>query len=415
MLLGDGAHGPVHAGHRLGLAGRDRRGSGRTLRAAGRPVQRHGAGAAALPRWRRHALLGGVQRGPARPGRPASSGRGFRRRGWRRSTTRSAPSGRAARCRPLSGRCRRRRRRPCCCPEASIRPRRRGMANAVARALGAKARHEVVPHAGHGLLALPCVRDTVFRFVDAASDADALRVDAVCARDIPRPPAFVPLGAGGAPMIEVRGIARRFVQGHGRSARVTVQAVDGRELGGGRRLHQRPARPQRRRQDDDAAHASPGWSRPTAARCRSTASTWPRSAARGAGTHGRAQRRARPVSAADGAGEHRLLRTAARHDATLLPKRARGRWRRCWRCSGLLRPPHRRLQPGRAHEDGAGPGPGARPAQHRPRRADQRPGRAGHARAARDPAAAARRAGQVHRLFDPPRCRRWNACATRWW
>ena len=69
----------------------------------------------------------------------------------------------------------------------------------VARALGAKARHEVVPHAGHGLLALPCVRDTVFRFVDAASDADALRVDAGCARDIPRPPAFVPLGAGGAP------------------------------------------------------------------------------------------------------------------------------------------------------------------------------------------------------------------------
>jgi hypothetical protein len=69
----------------------------------------------------------------------------------------------------------------------------------VARALGAKARHEVVPHAGHGLLALPCVRDTVFRFVDAASDADALRVDAGCARDIPRPPAFVPLGAGGVP------------------------------------------------------------------------------------------------------------------------------------------------------------------------------------------------------------------------
>jgi pimeloyl-ACP methyl ester carboxylesterase len=69
----------------------------------------------------------------------------------------------------------------------------------VAHALGAKARHEVVPNAGHGLLALPCLRDAVFRFVDAADDADALHVDTGCARDIPRPPAFVPPGVGGAP------------------------------------------------------------------------------------------------------------------------------------------------------------------------------------------------------------------------
>jgi len=72
-------------------------------------------------------------------------------------------------------------------------------AERVVAALGAQARHEVVPQAGHGLLALPCVRDAVFRFVDAAGDADALRVDAGCARDIPRPPAFVPLGSGAAP------------------------------------------------------------------------------------------------------------------------------------------------------------------------------------------------------------------------
>ena len=65
-------------------------------------------------------------------------------------------------------------------------------AERVARALGAKARHDVVPNAGHGLLALPCVRDAVFRFVDAVDDGAALRVDAGCARDIPRPPAFVP-------------------------------------------------------------------------------------------------------------------------------------------------------------------------------------------------------------------------------
>ncbi len=69
----------------------------------------------------------------------------------------------------------------------------------VARALGAKARHEVVANAGHGLLALPCVRELVFRFVDAADDAAALRLDSGCARDVPRPPAFVPPGAGAAP------------------------------------------------------------------------------------------------------------------------------------------------------------------------------------------------------------------------
>ena len=65
----------------------------------------------------------------------------------------------------------------------------------VARALGPKARHEVVPNAGHGLLSLPCVREAVFRFVDAANDAAALQVDTACARDLPRPPAFVPPGA----------------------------------------------------------------------------------------------------------------------------------------------------------------------------------------------------------------------------
>jgi pimeloyl-ACP methyl ester carboxylesterase len=72
-------------------------------------------------------------------------------------------------------------------------------AERVVSALGAKARHEVVPNAGHGLLALPCVREAVFRFVDADGDADALRVPADCARGIPRPPVFVPLGSGVAP------------------------------------------------------------------------------------------------------------------------------------------------------------------------------------------------------------------------
>ena len=72
-------------------------------------------------------------------------------------------------------------------------------AERVAQALGAKARHAVVPNAGHGLLALPCVRDAVFRFVDAADDEQALRVDIDCARDIPRPRVFAPPGLGMAP------------------------------------------------------------------------------------------------------------------------------------------------------------------------------------------------------------------------
>jgi pimeloyl-ACP methyl ester carboxylesterase len=71
----------------------------------------------------------------------------------------------------------------------------------VARALGARARHVVVPQAGHGVMALPCLRDVLFRFIDADDDAAALSVLAVdgdCARDLPRPRVFVPLaGEGG--------------------------------------------------------------------------------------------------------------------------------------------------------------------------------------------------------------------------
>jgi pimeloyl-ACP methyl ester carboxylesterase len=71
----------------------------------------------------------------------------------------------------------------------------------VARALGARARHVVVPQAGHGVMALPCLRDVLFRFIDADDDAAALAVLAVdgdCARDLPRPRVFVPLaGEGG--------------------------------------------------------------------------------------------------------------------------------------------------------------------------------------------------------------------------
>jgi len=68
----------------------------------------------------------------------------------------------------------------------------------VAQALGARARHVVVPEAGHGVMGLACLRDAVFRFIDAASDDEALQVDADCARGLPRPPAYLPITAEAA-------------------------------------------------------------------------------------------------------------------------------------------------------------------------------------------------------------------------
>jgi pimeloyl-ACP methyl ester carboxylesterase len=66
-------------------------------------------------------------------------------------------------------------------------------AERVARALGPQARQVVVPNAGHGVMALGCMTDVVYRFIDAERDADALAVDARCATAVPRPPAFVPV------------------------------------------------------------------------------------------------------------------------------------------------------------------------------------------------------------------------------
>ncbi len=64
----------------------------------------------------------------------------------------------------------------------------------VAQALGAKAQHVVVPNAGHGVMNLGCMRDVLFRFIDLVDDAAATAVDASCARGVPRPPAFIPVG-----------------------------------------------------------------------------------------------------------------------------------------------------------------------------------------------------------------------------
>lgn len=66
------------------------------------------------------------------------------------------------------------------------------------QALGPKARHTVVSHAGHGVMALPCMRDAVQRFIDAASDDEALELNADCAAALPRPRVFVPLAQASA-------------------------------------------------------------------------------------------------------------------------------------------------------------------------------------------------------------------------
>lgn len=66
-------------------------------------------------------------------------------------------------------------------------------AERVARALGPKALQVIVPNAGHGLLGVGCVRELLFRFIDAVDDASARAVDASCVNDIPRPPAFEPV------------------------------------------------------------------------------------------------------------------------------------------------------------------------------------------------------------------------------
>jgi pimeloyl-ACP methyl ester carboxylesterase len=72
----------------------------------------------------------------------------------------------------------------------------------VAQALGAQAQHIIVAQAGHGVMGLPCLRELVFRFVDAPDDeaaaAVALGPEAACASQVPRPPSFRPPDPAGA-------------------------------------------------------------------------------------------------------------------------------------------------------------------------------------------------------------------------
>jgi pimeloyl-ACP methyl ester carboxylesterase len=62
----------------------------------------------------------------------------------------------------------------------------------VLQALGPLARHELVPGAGHGVMGLPCMRDTLARFIEAKTDEQALALKTDCAARMPLPPAFVP-------------------------------------------------------------------------------------------------------------------------------------------------------------------------------------------------------------------------------
>jgi pimeloyl-ACP methyl ester carboxylesterase len=66
-------------------------------------------------------------------------------------------------------------------------------AERIAKALGGKTQHIVVPQAGHGVMGLGCMNEVLYRFIDAKTDAAALPQDASCAVKIPRPPAFQPI------------------------------------------------------------------------------------------------------------------------------------------------------------------------------------------------------------------------------
>lgn len=85
-----------------------------------------------------------------------------------------------------------------------VTPPRHGERAAQALAVGhpERVRHLVVPEAGHGVMGVGCMRDIIFRFIDAKTDAaalaDSLIQEASCATRVPRPPAFQPVRAGAA-------------------------------------------------------------------------------------------------------------------------------------------------------------------------------------------------------------------------
>jgi pimeloyl-ACP methyl ester carboxylesterase len=71
-----------------------------------------------------------------------------------------------------------------------------------AKALGEKAQHVVVPHAGHGVFSIGCMRDVLFKFFDSPLDADAQKIDASCVTSIPRPTVWQ------APVVNAKGATK---------------------------------------------------------------------------------------------------------------------------------------------------------------------------------------------------------------
>jgi pimeloyl-ACP methyl ester carboxylesterase len=61
----------------------------------------------------------------------------------------------------------------------------------VAEALGPQARHVVAPNAGHGLLAIPCTRDLLQRFLDDSGESPQASLDAACLQAVPAPRPFL--------------------------------------------------------------------------------------------------------------------------------------------------------------------------------------------------------------------------------
>ena len=186
---------------------------------------------------------------------PATAGRRLRRRPCADCTARSAPTGRAARCRRRSTRV----------PPAPVAtlvlsggidpatPPRHG--ERVAQALGREgaARGGAQRRPRRAGAAAACATWCSASSTRPSDDAGAAGRRRLRARH-PAPAGVRAAGRRGAR--HDRGAAARASASCRAAAarRARVQAVDGVELGGRRRLHHRPAGPQRRRQDDDAAH-----------------------------------------------------------------------------------------------------------------------------------------------------------------
>ena len=63
-------------------------------------------------------------------------------------------------------------------------------AQRMAQALGTKALNVAVPNAGHGVMNVGCMREVIYKFIDAEEDDAALKVATDCAAAVPRPGAF---------------------------------------------------------------------------------------------------------------------------------------------------------------------------------------------------------------------------------